>query len=107
MLLLENIDSRCMTTEWSEWTRCSSECGNGLRRRSRQYKDPKAAMGVCNEVLSDTEMCLSENGECDFDQAPNQSEMFAFLFVFQPAFNVVPNKFYFLNAKVLVAYYLE
>lgn len=87
---LENIDSRCMTTEWGEWSRCSSECGNGLRRRSRQYKDPKAAMNVCNEVLNDTEMCLSENGECDFDRAPNPSEMLVSK-MFHKAFNSISN----------------
>ncbi len=57
-----------MTTEWSEWTKCSSECGNGLRKRSRHYKDPKLAMNGCNELLDDNEMCLSENGECETDQ---------------------------------------
>lgn len=55
-----------MTTEWSEWSVCSSSCGNGLRKRSRQYKDPKAAMmAKCNEIIDDNEMCLSENGECE------------------------------------------
>ena len=57
-----------MTTEWSEWSSCSSSCGNGLRKRSRQYKEAKLAMGHCNEIIEDTEMCLSENGECDANQ---------------------------------------
>jgi hypothetical protein len=83
-----------MTTEWNEWSRCSSECGNGLRRRSRQYKDVKAASGVCNEILNDTEMCLSENGECDFDRAPNPTEMFTFN-VFLIEFDLIYFKFLF------------
>ena len=58
-----------MTTEWSEWSKCSSECGNGLRKRFRHYKDaPNALTFACNQLLEDNEMCLSENGECDFDQ---------------------------------------
>ena len=57
-----------MTTDWSEWTECSSSCGKGLRKRTRQYKDPKTAMGVCNEIIDDNEMCLSANGECEDDQ---------------------------------------
>jgi hypothetical protein len=42
-------------------------CGNGLRKRSRQYKNPKLAMGACNEIIDENEMCLSENGECEGD----------------------------------------
>lgn len=95
-----------MTTEWDEWSRCSSECGNGLRKRSRQYKDPKAAMGVCNEVLNDTEMCLSENGECDFDRAPNPSEMQASN-MFQMPFNLISNKFLFLLRCLLLTTWSE
>ena len=60
-----------MTTEWSEWSKCSSMCGNGLRKRSRQYKDPKAAMNVCHEIVDENEMCLSENGECDASREEN------------------------------------
>ena len=66
--LEDQSDPRCMTTEYTDWSQCSSSCGNGLRKRTRQYKDPKSAMGVCNEILEDMEMCLSENGECDSDQ---------------------------------------
>lgn len=63
-----------MTTDWTEWSECSATCGKGLRRRSRQYKDPKLAMNVCNEIINDIEMCLSENGECDADEKETEIE---------------------------------
>ena len=67
---LEKIDINCMTTEWSDWTRCSSSCGNGLRKRVRHYKDHKMAkLKECDELLEDNEMCLSENGECEYGQS--------------------------------------
>lgn len=64
-----------MTTEWTEWSPCSSTCGNGLRRRSRQFEDASAAAGArCSERLEDIEMCLSENGECEADQEETEMQ---------------------------------
>ncbi len=69
MRFLDTVDLNCMTTEWSDWTKCSSSCGNGLRRRLRHYKNPDLARRhLCSQILEDTEMCLSENGECEWNE---------------------------------------
>ncbi len=61
-----------MTTEWSDWSACSSTCGNGLRKRTRKYKDPKLAEDFCFEILDDIEMCMGLNGECAPDETDNR-----------------------------------
>lgn len=63
-----------MTTDWSEWSECSSTCGKGIRKRSRHYKNPDLAKGVCNEIINDHEMCLSINGECEDNEEATSIE---------------------------------
>ena len=60
-----------MTLDWTQWSECSTTCGNGIRKRSRQYKDVKAAMGICTELLEDSEMCMGLAGSCGNDEDDN------------------------------------
>ncbi|CAF0985774.1 unnamed protein product [Didymodactylos carnosus] len=60
-------DMRCMTSEWSTWSECNVKCGNGLRQRTRMYKNAHLARGVCNERLSESEMCFNTNDYCEDD----------------------------------------
>ena len=61
-----------MTINWSEWSTCSSNCGYGIRKRIRHYKNPKlASKKGCNQSLMENEICLSEYGECSNYQQNN------------------------------------
>ncbi|XP_011503578.1 PREDICTED: spondin-1 [Ceratosolen solmsi marchali] len=78
--MVENIDNiekpECMTTEYSQWTKCSVSCGKGLRMRTRAYRIPeKANMMGCTRQLISKEMCLADKKVYksrffDFDENP-------------------------------------
>ncbi|RMZ99352.1 hypothetical protein BpHYR1_006660, partial [Brachionus plicatilis] len=49
----------CVLSEWSQWTVCSSVCGNSTRSRTRT-----ALKGVCNETLNEEETCINPDCSC-------------------------------------------
>ncbi|XP_045479299.1 spondin-1 [Harmonia axyridis] len=82
---VESEDSMCPTTEWSEWSPCSTSCGKGVRTRTRLLLVEPSLQQLCNSRIKMIEhavctevpdctlnteaakvVCLQENdvGEC-------------------------------------------
>eukprot|EP00929_Paragymnodinium_shiwhaense_P017134 TRINITY_DN1260_c0_g2_i1.p1 TRINITY_DN1260_c0_g2~~TRINITY_DN1260_c0_g2_i1.p1 ORF type:complete len:1993 (+),score=486.90 TRINITY_DN1260_c0_g2_i1:90-6068(+) len=48
----------CETSDWSQWTRCSSTCGTGQHQRTRIFQSLARAGGAgCNTTLHDVRPC--------------------------------------------------
>jgi hypothetical protein len=53
--------SDCRFTEWSDWSSCSSNCGKGIRTRTRSFLDDQAHLAGCSQSdLIEKEICLAE-----------------------------------------------
>lgn len=51
----------CRYTDWSDWSSCSSNCGRGIRTRTRSFVDEQAHLAGCSQTnLIEKEICLSE-----------------------------------------------
>ena len=56
----------CQVSDYSSWSPCSVTCGKGIRMRTRQYLNPKAAEKLqCGKQLVSKEMCVAARAECD------------------------------------------
>ncbi|XP_017766480.1 PREDICTED: spondin-1 [Eufriesea mexicana] len=56
--LLPNNNALCDTTDWSEWSECSSTCGAGLRTRTRRFRDRMGRKQCFNIPLIDRTKCM-------------------------------------------------
>mmetsp|Transcript_86550 Transcript_86550/g.279370 ORF Transcript_86550/g.279370 Transcript_86550/m.279370 type:complete len:1624 (-) Transcript_86550:274-5145(-) len=55
----------CALSRWSDWSKCSSDCGQGLQTRSRYVAIPAVEGGMsCNDPLEETRPC-EDLPECD------------------------------------------
>lgn len=58
----------CITRDWSDWSKCSVDCGQGFRKRTRSPIQPWRR-GVCDSVnLAEVEPCIgAQVGNCTQD----------------------------------------
>ena len=52
---------KCATKDWTPWTECSNTCGQGQRKRSREFVNDGILPSMCNVALEEDEGC---QGEC-------------------------------------------
>jgi len=52
----------CAVTQWNPWGSCSKQCGQGIKRRRREFIDPRAAQSYsCNDKLYEDALCEGNN----------------------------------------------
>ncbi|EEB20418.1 f-spondin, putative [Pediculus humanus corporis] len=64
-----NMDSRCTTSEWTDWSPCSATCGTGLRYRSRQVLVGGELKDICagRVELNQQRICTLQ-ADCSVDR---------------------------------------
>lgn len=68
-------NTTCVTSDWSEWSKCSVDCGHGYRKRVRTPMRPLKR--ACNSVeLVETEPCTgAQTGNCSSEPIPSNCEV--------------------------------
>ncbi|KAK9875779.1 hypothetical protein WA026_009571 [Henosepilachna vigintioctopunctata] len=67
---LQSDDPRCELTQWSAWSSCSTECGNGTMTRDKKFKNPQYAAQCANNdpaITQQNEMCNENSSSCPND----------------------------------------
>lgn len=64
------IDQLCPRSSWSEWSKCSVTCGQGIQSRHRACNNPEPAYGglLCTGHADETSSCNEDPclGESNF-----------------------------------------
>ena len=60
---------KCATTPWTDWTECSTNCGTGMRQRSREIRNPDILPSMCSVDLMEKESC---QGKC-MEETPRKT----------------------------------
>ena len=60
----------CEVSNWSEWTKCSSECGGGTQTRSRRITTQPINGGNACPILSETRSCNEQACPVDCQVSP-------------------------------------
>lgn len=64
----------CTTSDWSEWSPCENQCGQGEKKRKRKFIYPDAEQYCKDEILQETKPCYGTSGcskENDNEYYPN------------------------------------
>ncbi|WAR07116.1 SPON1-like protein [Mya arenaria] len=70
MMMTKKLEMmKCATTDWAEWSDCSNNCGQGMRRRNRQLVNENILPSMCTVELEEEETC---QGDC-VDNKPRKT----------------------------------
>mmetsp|Transcript_90310 Transcript_90310/g.173121 ORF Transcript_90310/g.173121 Transcript_90310/m.173121 type:complete len:1602 (-) Transcript_90310:132-4937(-) len=54
----------CETGDWSEWSACTNDCGQGVQKRKRKVLGPLSEESPCSGIISEVKACKGEATHC-------------------------------------------